>query len=112
MSKIKGKIVEAIRVGDGDAGRVVGESLKALRELAGLTQAEMADRLDVGQAAISKIEHRGDVQISSLQRYVEALGARLHIDASFSGDTPFLSHLRDAFETDVPDDDQLVFPIF
>lgn len=112
MSIMRGKVVEAIRVGDGDAGRVVGESLKALRELAGLTQAEMADRLKVGQAAISKIEHRGDVQMSSLQRYVEALGARLHIDASFAADTPFLSHFRDAFETDVPDDDQLVFPIF
>lgn len=112
MAKLSDKIVNAVRVGDSDAGRVVGESLKALRELAGLTQTEMAARLSVGQAAISKIEHRGDVQISSLQRYVEALGARLRIEASFPAQTPFLSQFRDAFESDVPDDDQLVLPIF
>lgn len=112
MTRLRGKVVAAVRVGDSDAGRIVGESLKALRELAGLTQAEMAARLEVGQAAISKIERRGDVQISSLQRYVEALGAKLRIDASFSSDVPFAASLREAFDGDVPDENQLVLPIF
>ena len=61
----------------------MGQSLRALRRAAGFTQLEMAERLGIGQAAISKIEQRGDVQISSLQRYVEALGRSLRIDAAF-----------------------------
>jgi DNA-binding XRE family transcriptional regulator len=66
MSKLNGKIVKAVRVRNTDLGRIVGESLRTLRELAGLTQSEIAARLNVGQAAISKIERRGDVLISSL----------------------------------------------
>ncbi len=72
----------------------------------------MAQRLGVGQAAISKIEQRGDVQISSLQRYVEALGASLRIDAAF----PVHSNLGVRIQADlgglVADDEQYVLPIF
>ncbi len=112
MLRSNQKIVEAIRVGQGDAGRVVGRSLRAVRELAGLTQSEMAHRLKVGQAAISKIEHRGDVQISSLQRYVEALGAKLNINATFPRHGEISARLEDAFEFDLTDEDQFVLPIF
>src|ERR1700688_3810278 len=112
MTKLNGKIIKAIRVKNTDLGRVVGESLKTLRELAGLTQNEIAARLNVGQAAVSKIEHRGDVQISSLQKYVEALGARLRIDATFTSDTLKTLRFGTAFDPDLQDDDQLVFPIF
>ena len=93
MSKFASKVVNAIRVGHRDAGRVVGASLKDLRELLGLTQAEMARRLNVGQAAISKIEHRGDVQISSLMKYVDALGAKLNITAVFPTKADAAAHL-------------------
>ena len=46
------------------------------RYMAGLTQAEMAERLGVSQAQISRIEQRGyDAHtIRTLRRYVEALG--------------------------------------
>jgi predicted transcriptional regulator/DNA-binding XRE family transcriptional regulator len=109
MPKLNGKIVKAVRIGDSDTGRIVGKSLRALRELAGLTQIQMAKRLKVGQAAISKIEHRGDVQISSLEKYVRALGARLRIDATF----PYVSNpLGQAFDGEISDENQLVFPIF
>jgi predicted transcriptional regulator len=112
MSKISESVVQAIRVNDSDLGRVVGKSLKALRELAGLTQTDLATRLDVGQAAISKIENRGDVQISSLRKYVEALGAKLRIDAAFDAASRKKVRLEGAFDFDLNDDDQLVFPIF
>ena len=112
MPKPRGKIVEAVRVEDSDFGRVVGGSLKALREMAGLTQHELADRLRVGQAAVSKIEHRGDVQISSLQKYVHALGATLRIDAAFSAEASRKMTLASAFDPCLNDGDQLVFPIF
>ena len=111
MSKLTGKIVKAVRVGNSDAGRIVGRSLQALRELVGLTQTEMANRLKIGQAAISKIEHRGDVQISSLKKYVEALGAKLRIDATFSANA-LTSQIKDVFDANIPDENQLIFPIF
>lgn len=112
MPKISDSVVQAIRLNDSDLGRVVGKSLKALRELAGLTQTDLATRLDVGQAAISKIENRGDVQISSLRKYVEALGAKLRIDAAFDVASRKKVRLEGAFDFDLNDDDQLVFPIF
>jgi predicted transcriptional regulator/DNA-binding XRE family transcriptional regulator len=111
MSKLNGKIIKAVRVRNTDLGRVVGKSLRMLRELAGLTQSEIAARLEVGQAAISKIEHRGDVQISSLQKYVEALGATLRIDAAFTAEAIKMLKFENAFDNDLRDDDQLVFPI-
>lgn len=106
------KIVEAVRVGDGDVGRVVGSSLAVLRELAGFTQAEMAERLQVGPTFISKIERCGDVKISSLQNYVEALGAQLRIDATFNGRSQFAIDMLNAFDLDHPNEDQLVLPVF
>jgi predicted transcriptional regulator/DNA-binding XRE family transcriptional regulator len=111
MSTFNGKVIRAVRLGDSDAGRVVGKSLKSLRELAGLTQAEMARRLNIGQASISKIEHRGDVHILSLQRYVEALGGQLRIEAAFARDHQVAAKFSPAFEHGL-DDNQLVFPIF
>jgi predicted transcriptional regulator/DNA-binding XRE family transcriptional regulator len=110
MTKFTTKTVNAIRVGD--AGRVVGDSLKDLRQLLGLTQIEMARRLGVGQAAISKIESRGDVQISSLAKYVEALGATLNVTAVFTRDSQSAAHLKDVFDAETGDDDQLCFSIF
>jgi predicted transcriptional regulator len=112
MPKLNRKIVKAIRVKDSELGRVVGRSLKALRELTGLTQTDLAKRLEVGQAAVSKIENRGDVQISSLKKYVEALGATLRIDAAFDPESPSAVRLEGAFDFNLNDDDQLVFPIF
>ncbi|MAM76639.1 helix-turn-helix domain-containing protein [uncultured Tistrella sp.] len=109
---IEREFVDAVRVGDGDAGQVVGKSLKRLRRAAGLTQLEMAKRLGVGQAAISKIEQRGDVQISSLQRYVEALGARLRIDAAFKSHSEFGVRIQTELGGVGADDDQYVLPIF
>lgn len=112
MGGLRGKVLRAVRVGSASTGRVVGNSLRSLRELAGLTQKEMADRLCVGQASISKIEQRGDIHIQSLQRYVEALGARLRIEAAFPKTAEIAAQFNLVFENDTPHDDQLVFPLF
>jgi len=50
--------------------------LAEARYMAGLTQAEMAERLGVSQAQVSRIEQRGyDAHtVRTLRRYVEALG--------------------------------------
>lgn len=49
-----------------------------------LTQAVIAERLEVTQANVSQIERgEADVRLSTLNRYVEALGGRLEVRAAF-----------------------------
>lgn len=66
--------------------------LGELRRKLDLTQANLADRLDVTQENISQIE-RGetDIRLSTLNRYIEALGGRLEVRAAFPGQTISLS---------------------
>ncbi len=60
-------------------------SLKRLREIRRLTQQELARRLDVKQATVSKLEQREDeVLVSTLKRVVAALGGKLEIVARFA----------------------------
>lgn len=62
------------------------ESYKELlqfRKQLGLTQRDLADRMHVTQESISRLERRKDMHISTLRRYVEALGGRLEIHVSF-----------------------------
>jgi hypothetical protein len=54
-------------------------ALRELRALLGRTQVDVAGRMGVGQAAVSRLEHRDDITLGSLRRYVEALGGKLDI---------------------------------
>lgn len=54
--------------------------LRELRALLGVTQEQLAERLGVQQAAVSRLERREDITLSSLRRYVDALGAELEIN--------------------------------
>jgi len=66
--------------------------LGELRRQLDLTQVVVADRLDVTQENISQIERgEADVRLSTLSRYVEALGGRLELRARFPGETVSLS---------------------
>jgi Helix-turn-helix len=58
-------------------------NLAALRELAGKTQVEMAKLADMTQSELSRAERRDDHLLSTLRRYVEALGGRLEVLAVF-----------------------------
>jgi transcriptional regulator with XRE-family HTH domain len=57
--------------------------LTKLREARGVTQQQIADAWEVTQANISKVEHTPDIFLSTLGKYVEALGGRLEIQAVF-----------------------------
>lgn len=57
--------------------------LQDLRKARALTQEELADVLDVNQPSISKLERRADMYISTLRRFVEAMGGELEISACF-----------------------------
>jgi DNA-binding XRE family transcriptional regulator len=54
------------------------------RQAAGLTQAELASRLGVSQAQVARLEKRGydAYTLSSLRRYVEALGDDFRLKVS------------------------------
>jgi predicted transcriptional regulator len=54
-----------------------------MRKAIGLTQQDLAARLVTGQGSVSKLEHAADMYLSTLRKYVEALGGELHLVASF-----------------------------
>jgi DNA-binding XRE family transcriptional regulator len=62
--------------------------LKQLRERWGLSQQELAKILNVSQPAVSKLEDRPDVMLSTLRQYVESLGGNLEILATFPDRRP------------------------
>jgi transcriptional regulator with XRE-family HTH domain len=53
--------------------------LSEIRREAGVTQAEMAARLSTTQGSVSQLERRGDVLLSTLSEYLNALGAEARI---------------------------------
>jgi len=58
----------------------IGVILRQARESAGLTQEELARRLQTKKSSISRIEnHADDVRLSTLRRYADAVGANLQI---------------------------------
>lgn len=57
--------------------------LHELRQTKALSQVDLAKSLCVHQAAISKMEHRTDMYISTLREYIRAMGGDLEIVARF-----------------------------
>jgi len=57
--------------------------LQELRRARALTQATLAETLNCGQDEVSKLERRADMLVSTLRRYVEAMGGSLEIVATF-----------------------------
>lgn len=53
--------------------------LRALRQIAGKGQADVAAALKIKQPSVSKIEKQADMHISTLRSYVEAVGGELEL---------------------------------
>lgn len=60
---------------------IVAIRLRDLREAEGVTQEELAKRVEVAQTQVSRAEHRGNPHIDTLRRYLQALGYELEISA-------------------------------
>lgn len=74
--------------------------LTELRQAREKTQAEVAAALGTGQAAVSKLERREDMYVSTLREYVEALGGELRLVAAFpEGDIPIHPYPAPAKQT-------------
>lgn len=63
-------------------------SLQAIRKAMGKTQVAVAKRLKLRQDAVSKIETRADMLISTLRGYLKAVGGKLELVATFPDRPP------------------------
>lgn len=79
------------QIDDGVEQELLEMDLRALRESAGLTQEELAQRVAITQSQLSKLERREDYRLSTLRRYVAALGGQLEIIAVVDGKRIHLS---------------------
>lgn len=79
------------------AKELMAEMLLAeIRQSAGLTQEEMARMLGIKQPSLSRLESQNDMQISTLQRLVQALGGELEVIAHMPGGTIRIRQFDDA----------------
>ena len=59
----------------------IGAILRQAREEAGLTQEEIAKKLNTQKSAISRMEnHAEDIRLSTLEKFAEALGKKIEVD--------------------------------
>lgn len=58
-------------------------TLAELRQARQLTQTTLSETLNVGQAAVAKMERRTDMYVGSLRRFIEAMGGELDVVARF-----------------------------
>ncbi len=78
---LQAKMSAAARA-QGQADQMIQEmALDELRGALDLTQEHLAELLHVNQAAISKVERRSDMYISTLRKIIEAMGGLLDIRA-------------------------------
>ncbi|AUO23971.1 XRE family transcriptional regulator [Pseudomonas sp. D8002] len=71
-----------------DAERIFQQHLKEmplheLRKAQQMSQDTLAKALNINQAAVSKMERRTDMYISTLRNYIRAMGGELEIVATF-----------------------------
>ena len=78
FSKERRERIEAVK-----AELIAELPLHELRQALKITQKDLADQLNVKQPAVSKLEQRTDMYVSSLRSYIEAAGGRLRIVAEF-----------------------------
>lgn len=69
--------------------------LDEIRHAVNKTQGDVARAMGIGQNAISQLEKRKDLQLSTLNRYVESVGFRLEVAVvSESGERVALENFR------------------
>ena len=69
--------------------------LDELRRARELSQARLAELLEMDQGNLSKLEKRTDMYVSTLRSYVEAMGGRLDIVARFDDKEYHIAHFGD-----------------
>jgi Helix-turn-helix domain len=62
--------------------------LAGLRQTGNLTQSTIGTRLKISQDQVSRLEKRTDILLSTLKKYVSALGGNVHIMVELPGRPP------------------------
>jgi DNA-binding transcriptional regulator YiaG len=75
------EVEERIRKSVKDAAQVM--TLNQLREARQLTQVNLAQLLKINQGAVSTMEKRADMYVSTLRNFIQAMGGELKITAEF-----------------------------
>ncbi len=98
FSELTRDFTPARRVRVAAKAAALGEAmtLEELRKARSLSQEDVAAALTVNQPAVAKLEKRGDMHVSNLRRYIEALGGTLEITARFDTTTVVISNIGDA----------------
>jgi len=77
------------------------KTLREIRKARELSQATVAELLGMNQGDLSKFERRTDAYLSTVRRYVEALGGTLELIATFPDTGPVkIAHLSDLDPSD------------
>lgn len=59
-------------------------TLRQIRNFLEITQSDLANKLEIGQHNISRLESRGEnIKLATLRTYIEALGGNLVVSAIF-----------------------------
>jgi DNA-binding transcriptional regulator YiaG len=85
FSELQGRMTPQARA---DAEQILQQHLKEmplheLRKAQQMSQDTLAKALNINQAAVSKMERRTDMYISTLRNYIRAMGGELEIVATF-----------------------------
>ena len=83
-------------------GALAAMPLDALRDARQLTQVQMAQLLKISQGAVSKVERRTDMFVSTLRNYVRAIGGDLEIRAVFPDGDVVIDRLGTLKRSDHP----------
>lgn len=71
------------RASERTAAMLAEMPLNELRRARQLSQETLARELGATQPEVSKLEHRTDMYVSTIRRYIEAMGGELEITARF-----------------------------
>ncbi|MDQ0390438.1 XRE family transcriptional regulator [Labrys monachus] len=82
---------EAVRLG---AEMDLGEMRRAMK----LSQEEIGQTLQINQGSVAKIEKRADMYVSTLRRFIEAMGGELEIVARFPDHAVKIKNFSDLSE--------------
>jgi transcriptional regulator with XRE-family HTH domain len=78
--KVLSKPGAAKRVAEIEDELRLAAGLTALREQAGLSQRELAERIGVSQPRVAAIERSRNVTLDVLEQYVDAIGGKLEVN--------------------------------
>jgi transcriptional regulator with XRE-family HTH domain len=78
--------------------------LQELRQALAYSQADIAAILNVKQSSVSKIERETDMYISTLRRFIQAMGGTLDLVARFPDGEVKINHFKEYTRKEHDDD--------